>query len=120
MNQESQKPARFQIHLSTAILMMFVAGALIRANMSGPWHYVHGEKELAYKTFGWPLYIGELQSPLIDGAEKRGLGGPYWQWVDHLAVPFDGMVGLVLLIILWLVCEWWIRQREQKQRLASS
>lgn len=44
MNKESQKRPWFQIHLSTAVVLMFVAGGLIWANITPQ----HGCLELLY------------------------------------------------------------------------
>ncbi len=52
---------RFQIHLSTAIVMMFVAGALIWANLSGfivvkdPATFESRMGWVFGKNFGWPF-----------------------------------------------------------------
>ena len=53
---------RFQIHLSTAIVMMFVAGALTRANVIA--HLLHG-REIGSR-YGWPVVAALLGcGPLV-------------------------------------------------------
>ena len=51
---EPPRPKRFQIHLSTAIVMMFVAGALIWANVAKQTFY--NIRPVTTRTeYGWPF-----------------------------------------------------------------
>jgi hypothetical protein len=89
---EQSRRKRFQIHLSTAVLLMLAAGAIVWANVKErPW----GER---FIIRGWPL----------DWMEYWGMSGKDY---SLLGIPCDIVVAALLLFAVWFVCEWWIRRR---------
>src|SRR5437868_2811878 len=79
---------RFQIHLSTAIALMFTAGAIMWLNLQGRHGIVHGNQraepreetsedlpgDSIYENYGWPFkaasrLVGTVASLDEDGAE---------------------------------------------------
>jgi hypothetical protein len=105
----SDKPRRawFQIHLSTAILMMFVAGGLMWANVvediSYYWvqPYVGDPIRLELRKQGWPIRFTEYY--LYDSQKPN-----YWKCAADFATA------LVILAAIAFVCEYFIRRREAR------
>ena len=84
---------RFQIHLSTAIVMMFVAGGLIWANVGGPHTVANG----ALFTWGWPLVTYEEYTP---------------DFGDRLtSAALNLLPCLAFLFAVYFLCEYLIRRR---------
>jgi hypothetical protein len=110
---------RFQIHLSTAIVMMFVAGALIWANTKWiiikvgeslvdrtqitPWLEVEGYNTVT--LYGWPLpaYAKVYWVGGIGSYENSKIGYTY--------VTIDVVIAVIGLTAVWFLCEWLIRRR---------
>jgi hypothetical protein len=92
---------RFQIHLSTAIVMMFVAGGLIWANVSGTRHPSYN-----YIEHGWPF---RSQMHFV------GLGSYEGEEMPYLCASIDGMVAITFLLITHAICEWLIRRRAARK-----
>ena len=121
---------RFQFHLSTAIVMMFVAGGLMWMNTSNRGLYeivggsAYGPTEIdsyAVST-GWP-FIAVLRSGKAFEAEHTSEGysidrtpaGESPIMIDYWIASLDTIFGLALLLILCLVCESIIFRREGKK-----
>jgi len=119
---------RFQIHLSTAIVMMFVAGGLNWANC-GEWktyvrdYEVSGDTMEPHNTvrirlIGWPMQIHRLRRTAI-------LYGPptTYLWTDEpelyynnwKTIPIDAAVALASLFAVWFLCEWRISRRTARK-----
>jgi hypothetical protein len=87
---ETGQPARkrrwFRFHLSTAIILMFVAGGLIWANLKPHetvlvftnWEGKPGFQAGAEAEFGWPLLMRR-----VVGAPLQYLGPYYWTLSDQ-------------------------------------
>ena len=84
---------RFQIHLSTAIVMMFVAGALIWANMKNEFSVAH---------YGWPV-------PAIYSAGFNGIT------INYRYIAIDIVIAFNILYITRHFCEWVIRRRSARK-----
>ena len=116
---QPEQPARkrpwFQFHLSTAIVLMFVAGGILWANLQERIVYefyadlifceVHGR--------GLPLCFQRLTSQTEGSDEVTHLYGTMSWRYDGLAV--DLVLALVVLLAVGSICEWLIRRRERKQ-----
>jgi hypothetical protein len=109
---------RFQIHLSTAIVMMFVAGGLIWANamrravtpdfvslfgdMDGPVHKDWGATQIEY---GWPFTM--IRQPIYGSALPFADWEPlYFKWA-----ALNVFIASIFLLAVWYACEWLIRRR---------
>ena len=128
----SEKKRRwFQIHLSTAIVMMFVAGGIMWPNliprhrawynpmpdgMDGEgydWSKYHQEFQHAMErdelwVIGWPIII---YSRPVDPNEKNR-----WVRLDYFAsIGGNIFAGLALLALTATVGEWHIRRREARK-----
>src|SRR5258708_6741202 len=116
---------RFQIHLSTAIVMMFVAGALIWANTTGneSWHRwmtdetwagesQPGWSDVILVKYGWPL-AGTEYFPHGNYRDHRGRLNVHFDWTDnhYSKWAINGFVGTIILFSVWRLCEWLIRRR---------
>jgi hypothetical protein len=103
---EPPRHKRFQIHLSTAILLMFVVGALIWANvidrrLDTSWRNAQGYPRKDPELYnGWPLDV------LRQFSDSR---------VNLLHAAIDIVIGFILLAAIWLICEWLIRRSTMKK-----
>jgi hypothetical protein len=103
-------PRRVQIHLSTAIVMMFVAGGLIWVNT----RITHTEEITAWEApygavasvrsndQGWPLSFRQPHE------------GAYSNWFYNSLV-IDALVAISVFFAVWLPCEWLIRRRAARK-----
>src|SRR5579862_7759084 len=111
--------ARFQIHLSTAIVLMFVAGVLIWANTrehtrsadyteEGPTNYLH----VIIKAYGWPFEYKSVYTSFdtMDAVGRPSSVTEYGGLLNGDTI-IDGMVGLLIIFAVWFLCEWLIRRR---------
>ena len=114
--------ARFQVHLSTAIALMFTAGGLIWGNTIERTMLIQSDlnsleigQRSEIKYFGWPFpaIAKEIRAPerpndgavsIVCGERSQGLG-----------VPLNILVGAFLLFFVWYACEWLIRRRALKK-----
>ena len=117
---------RVQFHLSTAILMMIVAGGGLGLNLAkwGPFTVSITTTHLAQETiedyevasfYGWPF-------PALEA-------GPSYSTRSKTPWPrFDNGFGLVMdIVIAFVVCvgsgrisEWWIRRLERRAKVQSA
>src|SRR5436190_7171665 len=96
---------RFQIHLSTAIVLMLVAGGILWANLrardalyiSGVWH-----------IYGWPLDAAAT-ADLDPAFRNMGVGSGF----SYARVALDFCIALVILLAIWLLSEWLIHRSER-------
>src|SRR5882724_9345134 len=110
--------ARFQIHLSTAIVLMFVAGGLIWANARvrtetfrhspevNPW------KEILNK-YGWPLtafWNYEDFDELSNGSEGASPRNPRDNSISYPFAVVDVASALIILFAVCFLCEGLIRR----------
>lgn len=112
-----KRPAWLQLRLSTCIVLMFVAGLLIGANLRGDGVLtVHmksmegATQEAAWRKFGWPLiYHSEYRS------------GPRSHYYHANTVLAENVaVAVVILVGCALVLEYLARRRaETKDRLTQ-
>ena len=129
---------RFQFHLSTAIVLMFVAGGILWANMRDSRYTVSvdsGEifmtlplqtQGVAY-TFGWPSVLHEGARPLRLRVRNVENSDQWWVYTDAEAdlrerSSFDGswrmagialnlLTALAILLALAVLLEWRIRRK---------
>jgi hypothetical protein len=116
------KRRRFQIHLSTAVVLMMVAALILWLNLqSKSWNppsLSFPGIVYPYTTFygyGWPIKWYEIENH--EGQYIQGLGSSTPFIRNHvLALPL--IINLVLIgMIFYLVvfiCEWLIRRREAR------
>ncbi|HLX60254.1 MAG TPA: hypothetical protein VKX17_03120 [Planctomycetota bacterium] len=119
-----------QVHLSTAVVLMFVAGALIWANI-GPrprkssytFHFAnpYRESELIHvgKVYGWPydaIYRNEIDYHKFDvEPELTPANVPYTQ-TDPPMFLLDLAIAPVILFATWFACERWIAWRSLRKK----
>ena len=121
MTLEPKKPRRWrlQLHLSTAVILMFTAGGIIWANCVGDvtdyYFYADGSKDPIERSYGWPQPF--LYENLLE-----------WHWPylvkrnSFNSMPtasyaiFDFIVALAILTVVWLICEGFIRYREGRRK----
>ncbi len=107
---------RFQIHLSTAIVMMFVAGALIWANsidrrtdllLEGTVHWPCAGK-------GWPFiaYINVACEVKVAAVPNDQGEGPI---IYYSSAITDLAISMGLILMTWFLCEWLIRRRAARK-----
>ena len=107
---------RFQIHLSTAIVLMFVAGGLIWANVTPNKNYGLGCSEGIYHKsvwYGWPfscIFDIKLSNSLFDWV------GKHYRWIiDWNKSVLNLLIALLLVFLVYFLCEWLIRRRAARK-----
>lgn len=134
---QSPPRKRFQVHLSTAIVLMFVAGALIWANVT-PTIFT---KEFTLKdtgtniaftkvTYGWPSTVfghAQIGNGVIPEMTQNDINmlnvsyepkltleflNPYSSY-SHAALNL--LIALLLLLATWYLCEKWISYRAARK-----
>jgi len=107
---------RFQIHLSTAIVLMFVAGALMWVNMPRTYGDVHG---FYGKLAGWPRDFAmqiNFDLPRFDSEYAIFFSAPDGiVEIRCFSLLIDFGLGMALLSIIWLSLESLIHRRSSKK-----
>jgi hypothetical protein len=116
MNEQPKKRTWFQIHLSTAIVMMFVAGGLIWVNLREQWFDVLTLSNQP-GAYGWPfpaVYNDAIYPP---APEKV-----WWSCSIDQTIYFvryrliwDAATAFILIASAWFLCEWLIRRRAARK-----
>jgi hypothetical protein len=107
---ETKKKRRFwSVHLSTAVLLMFAAGASIWANTLERGTYLTNYR-------GWPL-------PAVETRLDTGIHPPLWSGpryyeptISAFGIGIDSLVAIGTLVAVAFVSEWLIRRRETRRR----
>ncbi len=112
----------FQIHLSTAVVLMFVAGVLVWANVREQRSIIYNppdpftgapRPQFMIVGRGWPNSInsdGPINVPFV-GDDSNEL--PY-RWnipISTARVAFNALFALAILLSVCVACEWRIRRR---------
>jgi len=127
---EPPRRARFQIHLSTAIVLMFVAGGLIWANVTPSVFEFGGtiiEKKgyLDFKgdivrrsVFGWPWIAYEVRTEYqyyyTDPRYPEVRFDPSKKW-NEKSIFCDIALALAILFAVWFLLEYLIRRRAARK-----
>ena len=99
----------FQIHLSTAIVLMFDAGILIGANTFITVHvgerYISNGQHYTYYEHnrGFPMTLYSSYS--MDGPIHFSKTG----------IIINSLFVLIVLGLTWFLCEWWFRRRAPRK-----
>ena len=125
-----RRRARFQIHLSTAIVLMFVAGGLIWANINhrkpvaiiSNYDFSGGVSDPIISNqfaIGWPLTFEKSEfsgwykgNDALRSGVNLPLGGLHISGIPLFA---DLVVALAILFATWYICEWLIRRRSSRK-----
>ena len=109
---------RFQIHLSTLIVLQLVAAGLVWINMKPMLNpYVVGLVQYPY--FGWPLPYFYEDSPILEHMEyTRMIHQP--EEISILCLVGDFFVALAILLAVAVLLEWPIRRAARKKAQAES
>ena len=119
----------FQLHLSTATVLMFVAGGLLWANVrvTKASQLVHfrsvngpGEETIIWFSKGFPVSF-DRWSPTVSRDVLVLRGAPAPTFTDELYenpytwIAFDIVVSILILASVLAICEWLIRRREARK-----
>jgi hypothetical protein len=122
----------FQIHLSTAIVMMFVAGGMLFVNIRIQREFTVVERSSSkttvnfYDGWGWPLLYDSRGSFAFSSgsgsAVETNLLSQVLEFHDECprvfsiaAAIIDGLVGLVSMALIVFFSEAMIRRREARK-----
>ena len=112
MDNGTPRRWRFQMHLSTAVVLMFVAGAIIWANVNEsrrlPPDMVTNEP---LRVFGWPSTCVTIYSALAMGKVQDVPVISYEKLTFNCALAFS------ILLTAYLLCEWLILWRAARRRV---
>ena len=107
---------RFQIHLSTAMVMMFVAGVLMWPILEFPERTtdVYGNDNFSY---GWPLLaMTTWKHRNFDGWEPKYLPSNRGDSeISYVVITVDALVAFAILFVVWFLCEWQIRRHAARK-----
>jgi hypothetical protein len=120
---EPPRHKRFQVHLSTGIVMMFVAGGILWANITPRITRcitVHekfkNEMECLNLSYGWPREVYFEGDFIISDSDKPFRGALNYipiQLAKRLSV--NVAIALAILFSVWFACEWRIRRRAARK-----
>ena len=122
--------ARFQIHLSTAIVLMFAIGFLMLANTSSRGKYEEEYYYMGYQanidkyslTYGWPRIAIYRDGKHFE--QHRLPNGKYTplaftrdcnEIVSYGAIFLNTFNALSVVFVVWYACEWLIHRRALKK-----
>ena len=113
MSDAPRKRPWLQFHLSTAIVLMFVAGGLMWMNMRDRGSFL---EQVAATRHGWPFaatekteyYFGSGSIPFDPDPD------PHRTRVSVVGVVADCLVALAILCVVGVLCERLIRRRERR------
>jgi hypothetical protein len=106
---------RFQIHLSTAIVLMFVAGGLMWMNTKPHFHFnlAHGGKLHPIFAHGWPCLCVANGGEFASDHPEEVVG--ILKWVVYWSrASLNLLSAILILTFAWLLCEWLIRRRTSR------
>ena len=103
MTDPPKKLPWFQYHLSTAIVMMFVASGLLWLNMQRNHH-----------SYGWPLPFIAVWH--VDYFSPSGPWESYEMRYDPIpwGIALNVVIWLAIMLGVGVFCEWLIRRRERQ------
>jgi hypothetical protein len=110
----------FQIHLTTAIVLMFVAGGLLWLNMHRRYAeflfmpdtaYWGTTFPSSYYPYGWPMGIERW---LNTETEEYTILNMHYPWRFFFPFLINVVVGLFILFFVGRCCEWFIHRRETR------
>ena len=101
MTKPPRLKRRFQIHLSTAIVMMFVAGGIIWASQPILMTLIDFETNRRYirNFYGWPFRAISENVVLT----------------HDLPIALDVITAMTILVSVYFLCEWLIRRRSARK-----
>ena len=125
----SEKKRRwFQIHLSTAIVLMFVAGGLLGANLNKTTKYYDDGVHPGWRQYGWPWpcwtevvselhEVGTENKVLVafNAEDSRKLGFGDYPNFDWVVLIWNLVAALLLVVVLACGMEFIIRRREARK-----
>ena len=113
----SEQPKRrwFQFHLSTAIVLMFVAGGLLWLNMRPPTQWLEkdglNQQLVCCRGSGWPVaktaYYGGVPPPKNWEKEVQ---------VNAGVICANAFLAGLMLLLTGMVCEWLLRSSRGEDR----
>jgi hypothetical protein len=101
------------------MVLMFVAGGILWLNVreqpSDTYSLTSdGPKEkpwrMKIKTYGWPLAAFTQHKPVSEGADANELPRT-GHFISNPLLLINAGIGLSILLAVWYLCEWQIRQR---------
>ena len=108
-----RKRSWIQLHLSTCVVLSFVAGTLIYFNCKPSKTFTPFDQP----SYGWPAVVYDSNFELIDYDEQNFAAGKFslviryrWKWAG---VALNAAMTLLLLGVIALYCERRIRRRER-------
>jgi hypothetical protein len=135
MPERGHKRSLFQIHLSTVLIAVILAGVLIGVNFIHFPIYENSQSRPAYTFWknGWPQSFGnglwyensedqtKVQSIIKDGIKAKDAA--LWAATDQIAVIdkqsrisllYNLLAGFAIVLAAIVICEVWIRRRNSR------
>ena len=107
MPEQPKKRPWFQYHLSTAIVVMFVASGLLWLNVRNQ-NWIHLPDD-DLPSYGWPfIYFNRYW--MFEGSKSLFYNEWYcWHLIGNI------LIALAIVIVVAFVCEWHIRRAAKKK-----
>ncbi len=99
-----------QVHLSTALVLMFAAGIMMWVNLQGTTQspiISEGPREVVeIKKYGWP-YTASQSVKFKTEIRANGAEIPHqYKRTYFPEIAADSLIALFVLFTVWRVCEW--------------
>ena len=107
MSDAPKKRPWFQYHLSTAVVVMFVASGLLWANLSEAPGGNLSDWGVTVHVYGWPAKVYWVT------ADNTGAGF-FWKERGYGGLAIDAGIALAILLTVAVLCEWAVRRRERR------
>jgi hypothetical protein len=125
---ETPRRRRFQVHLSTAVVLMFVAGGLLWINAADKFDGMEFEvlntgevvsiPDNRFASHGWPFVAIRYRDSGDLSLRKPGAARLERRRGNHLIysmAALDFVVALALLFVVWFLCEGQIRRAARRK-----
>ena len=129
MTERLKKRPWFQIHRSTAIVLMFAGGGILWANANSSWYVLklnlspsdqYGSQYNKIYAYGWPY---DAVWDVHDNGVKQPDGKFLYTRIEtkpaYEAIAIDLLIGLLLLLAATCISEWFIRRKLAKASLPT-
>ena len=120
MNDDApRKRPWFQIHLSTAVVLMVVAGVLVWANVRKPVVLIRNSRIIELDRMGWPWNAESSIGGYLDQTPDQAIRNARLRYFGTSEFYLNLITALAILTAVAVGCEYLIRRREKAMKQGS-